>query len=168
MESAQNTSLDMFWDIGIFFFSSRLTILLIMNVNIIAYTTTGWQDDTTTQMHDCCLGLLEWWGVTSQSCDPVDRCCRHVDRPHRNHTASTRSLQPAPDTSDLSTTWVFFFFSFRVSYINWCFIYCIFYFFLFVFFLYPKGHMVTSIFQSRHVTCCVILMCCSPMQSQQQ
>ena len=46
---------------------------------------------------------MERWGVTSQSCDPVDRCCRHVDRPDRNHTASTRSLRPAPDTSDLSS-----------------------------------------------------------------
>ena len=49
--------------------------------------------------------LVEQWGVTYQSCDPVDRCCRHVDRPHRNHTASTRSLRPAPNTSDLSTWW---------------------------------------------------------------
>lgn len=63
MESAQNTSLDMFWDIGMFFFffSSRLTILLLMNVNIIAYTTTGRQDDTTTRMHDCRLGLHEFF-----------------------------------------------------------------------------------------------------------
>ena len=46
---------------------------------------------------------MERWGVTSQSCDPVGRFCRHVDRPHGNDTASTRSLRPAPDTSDLST-----------------------------------------------------------------
>ena len=43
--------------------------------------------------------------MTSQSCDPVGRFCRHIDRPDRNHTASTRSLRPAPDTSDLSTWW---------------------------------------------------------------
>ena len=48
------------------------------------------------------MKILEWWGVTSQSCDSVDRFCRHVDRPHCNHTTSTRSLQPALDTSDLS------------------------------------------------------------------
>ena len=52
---------------------------------------------------------MERWGVTSQSCDPVGRFCRHVDRPQGNHTASTRSLRPAPDTSDLSslTMWKF-------------------------------------------------------------
>ena len=49
MESAQNTSLDVFWDIGMFFFffSSRLTILV-----------TGRQDDTTTRMHDRRLFLI--------------------------------------------------------------------------------------------------------------
>ena len=47
---------------------------------------------------------LEQSGVTSRSRALVDRFCRHVDRPDRNHTASTRSLRPALDTSDLSTT----------------------------------------------------------------
>ena len=32
-----------------------------MNVNIIAYMTTGRQDDTTTRMHDCHLGLHEFF-----------------------------------------------------------------------------------------------------------
>ena len=32
-----------------------------MNVNIIAYMTTGRQDDTTTRMHDCRLGLHEFF-----------------------------------------------------------------------------------------------------------
>ena len=58
METAQNMSKDVFCDIGMFFFS-HLTISLLTNVNIIAHTTTGRQDDMTTQMQDCCLGLHE-------------------------------------------------------------------------------------------------------------
>ena len=48
---------------------------------------------------------VEQSGVTYRSRALVDRSCRHIDRPDRNHTASTRSLRPAPDTSDLSTWW---------------------------------------------------------------
>ena len=49
--------------------------------------------------------VLEQSGMTYSSRALIDRFCRHVDRPHHNHTASTRSLRPAPDTSDLSTWW---------------------------------------------------------------
>ena len=48
MESAQNTSLDIFFDIGIFFYYLIYSLI----INIMAYMTTGQHDDTTTQIHD--------------------------------------------------------------------------------------------------------------------